>query len=190
LRHALPDIDQRQQQRQRQQHAPEHAHKIHPVVADVPAACTGQPAHKTGSRCQASSGACKHQPGDHDHLRGIAQAVLARIRLPVGVGDEGCGGVERQVRRLRGVLQRVQRQAALQPQQQVAQQHQQAVAEHQHRAVALPAHALLRIHADGGVGPALQPAVVRTGKAACQPPPHGDGEQHQHRHEGGIFDPD
>ena len=54
-----------------------------------------------------------------EHLREVRHRAFAAVVLPVGVGDEADRRVERQVRRHRRLLGRIERQHALQAQQRI-----------------------------------------------------------------------
>ena len=91
-----------------------------------------------------------------DHLREIGHGGFAAVALPVGVGGEAHGGVERQVRAQRAEALRIERQQMLQPQDRVGEQaaHQ---AEQQHgEGVLLPVLLLVRLHAHQPIGEPLQ----------------------------------
>ncbi|MNT04973.1 hypothetical protein D3C72_1395750 [compost metagenome] len=189
LRNALPYIDQRQYKGERQEHAPEHAHIVHPVVADVLAAGACEAPHEAGACSHTRGRPRKHQKGDGRHLRGIGKAALPPVSLPVGVGDERSSGIECQIRRLGRELQRIERQPALQPQHQIAQQHHGRIRQQQGRAITLPANGLAGVHTQRAVTEPLQPGVVVAGKAARQPLAHGNDQHRQNREYCGKFHP-
>ena len=85
--------------------------------------------------------------GQPEHLRQVAHRRLAAVALPVGVGGEADGRVERRVGRDGAEPLRVERQHALEALQEV--DHEQAgEIEQQHRdGVGLPGHPLLGIDA-------------------------------------------
>jgi hypothetical protein len=57
-----------------------------------------------------------------EHLGQIRQRALTTIVLPVGVGDETRGGIERQILGNGGLLRRIERKQRLKPQQRVQDQ--------------------------------------------------------------------
>ena len=74
------------------------------------------------------------------HLGEIAHRRLAGVPLPVRVGRERCGGVERGMRRHRAEALRIERQPSLQALQRVQDQHRDAAERQQRRRVLGPAH--------------------------------------------------
>ena len=57
--------------------------------------------------------------GQPEHLRQIAQRAFAAVVLPVGVGEKAGRGVEREIRRHRRHVLRIERQCLLQAQQRI-----------------------------------------------------------------------
>ena len=88
------------------------------------------------------------------HLREIAHGRFAAVRLPVRVGRERDGGVERQSRGDRPEPLRIERQHLLQPLHRV---------QHQHR------HDAEQEQRDGVLGPAHLARLVDAGQAVEQP---------------------
>ncbi len=94
VRHALPDEHQREDKRDRQQYPQRRARQIDPEVADGLGAAAREAAnhrrrHRDSRRRREE--VVRRQP---DHLRQVTQRLLARVRLPVGVGREARGSVE------------------------------------------------------------------------------------------------
>ncbi|MNV55170.1 hypothetical protein D3C71_1473950 [compost metagenome] len=138
LRHALPDQIQRQQQTQRQQAVESGAGHVDPEVAKR---CTGFAADAAAQRNQygqASGGADEVLHGKAGHLAQVAQGRFAAVRLPVGVGHETDGGVERLRPLLTRQVLRVQRQMALEQQDREQQQETRKVEGEQGQGVSLP----------------------------------------------------
>ena len=91
------DEEQGDQQRDRQQHIQRDAEQIGPCVADGVAGAAGKGADQRKGHGDAGGGGDEvlhRQPG---HLAEIAEGAFAAVGLPVGVGDEADGGVERQI---------------------------------------------------------------------------------------------
>ena len=98
LRHALPDVEQRQHDAGGQQQVERAADQVGPEIADALGIGAREATHQRHREGDAGGGAREvlhRQPG---HLRQIAQGLLAAVGLPVGVGDEADRGVERRGR--------------------------------------------------------------------------------------------
>ena len=119
LRHALPDQEQRVDNADRHQDVERATGDIDPEVADRlhrsarKAADQRDREHDAGRRRQE---VLVRQP---EHLRQIGERAFAAVVLPVGVGDEAHGRVERQVRRHRGLLGRIEWQPILEAHQEI-----------------------------------------------------------------------
>jgi hypothetical protein len=88
----------------------------------------------SASQEQGDSGRRRHEilRGQRHHLAEITHGALAAIVLPVGVGGEADGGVERQIGGDRRLLGWIERQQMLEPQQRIHSQESGRV-EQQHR---------------------------------------------------------
>ena len=102
LQHSLRDEEERVEERDGQEHVDRGAHQVDPKVADRLAAKRprfARQASRDGKGHGDSRGGggevVPRQPG---HLREVADGGLRHIRLPVGVGREARGGVERERR--------------------------------------------------------------------------------------------
>ena len=104
--------------------------------------------------------------GEPGHLGEMAHRRLAAVVLPVGVGDEGDGGVEGELRRHRGHASRVERQPALQPLERVEDEDAREVEGEQRQRIAEPALLLAGIDAGEAVERALDRADARE---RCRP---------------------
>lgn len=89
---------QRGQHRQRKEQADDAAGQIDPEVAQGAARLGCEPADQSDDDAQAHRGGDEVLHGQACHLCRVAQGAFPGVRLPVGVGDEGGGGVERQRR--------------------------------------------------------------------------------------------
>ena len=132
IRHALPDEKQREDKRERKQHPQRRAREIDPEIADRLGAAPRETAnhrrrHRDSRRRRKK--VVRRQP---DHLRQVAQRLLARICLPVGVGRKARRRIERQSRRHSSQPLRIQRQVILKPLQRVQKDHRDK-AEREHR---------------------------------------------------------
>ena len=113
LRHALPDQEQRVDDADRQQDVERAAGDIDPEVADRlhrrarEAADQRDREHDAGRRRQ------EVLVRQAEHLREVGHRAFAAVVLPVGVGDEADRRVEREVRRHRRLLGRIERQPVL-----------------------------------------------------------------------------
>ncbi|MCY1403166.1 hypothetical protein D9M71_183330 [compost metagenome] len=186
LRHALPHQEQGQQQAQGQQAVEGGAGHVHPEIAQGAGRTPRNSSAQGNQHGKAGGSADEVLHGQASHLTQIADRRLTAVRLPVGIGDETHGGVER-LRPLHArQLRRVKRQMALQ------QQH----AEHQHetcevecqqgQGVFLPA--LLLLHIDPGQAVAAllhrakhgrEPGALAFHYLVVEPPQPRRGQQHQ-----------
>ena len=123
LRNALPYQDQRKHDRERKQNPERGAREIEPEVADR----LGRAAREAPDDCdchrdsrRSRNEVVERQPC---HLGQVAHRAFAAVGLPVGIGGETGGGVERQHRRDARQALRIQRQVPLQPLQRVERQH-------------------------------------------------------------------
>ncbi len=150
LHHAGRHQGERAEERDRQQDAHHSAHHVGPEVAQFPGARPGEAADEGDGDGIPHGGrdeVLHCQPGQ---LHQMAHGGLARVGLPVGVGDEGGGGVERLVR-VECAESQGQRQPVLEPLQGVEEEHS-GGREGQHRAdVGGCAHPGVRIGADAAV---------------------------------------
>ena len=97
-------------------------------------------------------------PGEPGHLREVAHRALAAVVLPVGVGREAGGGVERQRRFHRSEVLRVPGKERLQPLDAVGHGHRDQAEEEHGGRVLPPGLLLLRVHPRDPVEEALHGA--------------------------------
>ncbi|MCY1354583.1 hypothetical protein D9M69_409660 [compost metagenome] len=187
LRNALPDEEQRQQQAQRQQAVEGAAGQVDPEVAQAVGAAAADAAGEGHQHAEADGGADEVLHAEADHLAEIAQGGFAAIGLPVGVGDEAHGGVERQAPFQPRQLLRVQRQHALQHEDGEEQHEAREVEGQQSRAVGFPALFALGIDAGEAVAETLHRRENRREEGALplhyavvEAPEEGCRRQHQH----------
>ena len=161
LRHALPDQVQRQQQAQRQQAVEGGAGHVDPEVAQGLGGLAADAATQRNQYREAGGGADEVLHGEADHLAQVAQRCFAAVGLPVGVGHETDGGVERQRPLLARQVLRVQRQVVLEQQDREQQQETREVEGEQGQGVLLPALFGLRIDAGQTITTAFDRAEDR-----------------------------
>jgi len=136
------------------------ADHIHPEIAEGRHGMAGEAAHERGGEGDAGGGGAEVVDDERDHLREIGHGGFAGVTLPVGVGGEADGGVERQVGRERGkvlgVQQRLEGQLVLQPQNRIG-EHAAHRAEQQHGdGVLQPVLLAVRRHAHEAAGDFFQ----------------------------------
>jgi hypothetical protein len=135
--------------------------------------------------------------GEAEHLGQIAHRRLAAVVLPVGVGDEADGGVEREVRRHGAETARVQREKILQPLDRVERE-ESGDRKHDHRdRIGIPILLPLRIDPGQAVEAALDRPEHRSEKVSFAGIKAGDQSaerngacHHQREHEGDLRPPD
>ena len=151
----------------RQQQIIGDARQIHPEIADGLRRVPRDAAHERGGDGDADGGGKKVVDGQRHHLREIGHRGFAAVALPVGVGGEADGGVEREMLRQRAEFLRIQRQILLQAQNRVGEKAARQ-AEDQHReGVLLPALFLRRVHAQHAIGQSFQRAQHRVEPGAA-----------------------
>jgi hypothetical protein len=91
----LRDQDQGEHQRQRQQDIERGAGEVDPEVADRIRFLAREASNQGQQHGDAGSGRHEILHGERRHLRQVAHRALATVALPVGVGGEAGGGVER-----------------------------------------------------------------------------------------------
>ena len=190
LWHALPHINEGDDGAERQQHAPQHPHEVHPVIADILRAGACQTTNEAARGRHTGGCPAKHQKGDDYHLRCVGETRFTAIRLPVGVGDERDGGIECLIGSLRRVAQFVQGQNALQAQQDIPEQHHGRIGKQQGQAVTCPVHGFFGIDAQHAVTQPLHDGMVFVGKRVCQPAPHEDRQRGHQQQGNGVFKKD
>ncbi|MNU98582.1 hypothetical protein D3C71_886930 [compost metagenome] len=161
LRHALPHQVQRQQQAQRQQAVEGGAGHVDPEVAERRGGFAADATAQRDQNRQAGGGADEVLHGEADHLAQVAQRCFAAVGLPVGVGHETDGGVERQRPLLTRQILRVERQVILEQQDREQQQEAREVEREQGQRVFLPALFGLRIDAGQTITATLDRAENR-----------------------------
>ncbi len=122
LRDPLPDQEQRVRHADRQQDVEGAARDIDPEIADRAHRVPREAADQRDREDDAGCGRQIVLMRQAQHLHEIRHRAFAAVGLPVGVGDEADGGVERQVRRDRGLFRRIERQQSLKAHQHVEQQ--------------------------------------------------------------------
>ena len=156
LNHALRHEEDREYEADGQQQVVGDAHEVHPEVAERLRRMPREGAHERRRDADADGAGGEVVDGQRDHLREIRHRGFARVALPVGVGGEADGGVEREVRTERAKSLWIEREEVLQPQDGVGEQaaHQ---AEEQHgERVLLPVVLAVRLHAHEPVGKPFQ----------------------------------
>ena len=156
LNHAL----RHQKQREHQAHGDEQvvgdADEVGPKTAEGPGILARDAAHEGGGDADAGGSGGEIVDGQPDHLGEIRQGRFTAVALPVGVGREARGGVERERRREPGEILRVERQEVLEAQHEIGEeQADHAEREHGER-VAEPALLLFRIDAAEPIGEPLE----------------------------------
>ena len=155
LRHALADEHDPEDHCERQQDVDERPVEVAPEVPDAAGRASCESSDHRGQHRHADGRRDEVLHGQPRHLRQVGHRVLAAVELPVGVGDEARGGVQRDGRRDARQVVRVQRQMPLRAQEQV-QEHREDDGEDERRAcVLLPVLLMLRIGADEAKEPAL-----------------------------------
>jgi hypothetical protein len=138
LHQALAGQRDRQHEGERHEDACRRPHQVDPEVPDRVGFAARQAAHQ------------RHDDGDSDrrreevlqrqtaHLHQVAGAGLARVVLPVGVGDEADRRVEGERRRGARGMARVEWERALQAQKQVERRHRDAAEDEKRASIGLP----------------------------------------------------
>ena len=119
LRHALPDEDQADDDRERQQDVERAAGQIDPEIADGLRRPADEAADEGDGDGDAGRGRDEVMDREPGHLDEIAERRLAAVVLPVGVGREADGRVQRQVLLHAGHALGIEGQEVLQPQHRV-----------------------------------------------------------------------
>ena len=99
LRHPSSAKEKGEHQRQRQQHVNRGAGRVNPEIADGGRLLAGKTANERHRHGDARRSGAEILDRQRCHLDQIAERLLAAVCLPVGVGYEAHGGIERQVRR-------------------------------------------------------------------------------------------
>ena len=155
LDHALRDEDQREHQRQRQEDVERGAHEVDPEVAEVLDLTLAEAADERDERGHARGRGHEVLHREPDHLGQVAHRGFAAVPLPVRVGGEAHGRVERRVGAHGAHALRVERQHPLEALQQVDDQQADEVEEQHRDRVRPPRHPLLGIDAREPVADAL-----------------------------------
>ncbi len=182
---AARDEHQRADDRDGDQDADGAAHQVGPEVAEVPGAGAGEAPYERDGDGDADGRGDEVLHREAERLDGVAHGLLARVRLPVGVGDEGRRRVERLVRADRVEPEReALGQDALGPLEQVEEE-QADGGEGEHAAqIRGPAHFGRRVRADAAVDPLLYAQVlggaVHGGHVVAERTV-GQGQRHEQR---------
>ena len=155
---ALRDEDEREHERERQQDVERRPREIDPEVADRLGGAPREPADEGGQRRHPGGGRDEVLHGEPQHLGQVAHGRLAAVALPVRVGAEADGGVERRIGRHGTESLRVQGQDALEPLERVDDQDAHEVEQEHGDRIGLPA--LLGVGPDAGdpVDQSLEPS--------------------------------
>lgn len=156
------DQDDRADHRDRDQDADGPAHQVGPEVAEFTRARPGEAAYECHRHGHADRGGQEVLHREAAGLHDVAHGLFAVVRLPVGVGDEGRGGVERLVRVDRGEAQRTG-QRPLHPLHQVQEENAHRGEGEDSAQIGGPAHPGGRVGADGLVYPLLRAVVLLGG---------------------------
>ena len=122
LNGALGDQQQRPHYRERQQDVDRAAGEIHPEAAQRLRRMAGETAREGDGHADSRRRGPKVMGRQRDHLADVTHGCFGHVRLPVGVGAETHGRVERQVRAHVRQALRVQWQPLLDAQQHIAKQ--------------------------------------------------------------------
>ena len=122
LNHALGDQQQRAHHRERQQDIDGARVKSTQKLPMVLAEWRAKPRTNAMATPMPAAADAEVMDRQRDHLAEIAHGGFRNVALPVGIGAETDGGIERQVGSHIGQALRIQRQPLLQAQQQVAEQ--------------------------------------------------------------------
>ena len=186
LRHTREHQQCTADERDREQQIERNTCQIDIEITDGFQTTTGKGAHDGGRRCNARGGGDKHVHDQAEHLRAVGDLRLRHVSLPVGVGREARGGIEREARRHAGDVLRVPGQVILQPQDRIEQEEMDDAEQQQGDGIILPAHGALRINA----GELVEAVFQRCEKfhAAFENRRHVASQregaaQHQHEHQ-------
>jgi hypothetical protein len=94
LNDALTHEEHRERAAQRQQQVQGNARQVHPEIADSLCGTARKTANQRKRNRNAGGRREKILHGERRHLREVAHRGLARVRLPIGVGDETHRGIE------------------------------------------------------------------------------------------------
>ena len=145
----------------RQQQIQRAARQIDPEITQRLQPARGKGADHGNRGGNAGRGAEEIMDRQPDHLRAVGNLAFRRIGLPIRVGDEADGSIERQARRHGRDRLRVPRQHILQAQNGIEHQEMQRVQKDQRADIRFPAHALLRVDAGNGIYPTFDRAENR-----------------------------
>ena len=186
LRHTLPHQEQREHQAQRQQAVEGGAGHVDPEVAQGLGGFATDPTAQRDQDGETGGRTDEVLYGEASHLAEVAQGRFTTVVLPVGVGHETDGGVERQGPFLTRQFLRVQRQIVLE-QQDREQQHETGQVERQQRQrIFLPALFLICIDTREAITNALdrtehrrEPGSLPFHYLVVEPPQGRCRNQHQ-----------
>ena len=169
LRDAERDQHQRIDDADRQQDVERDPGQIGPEIADAVRLAPREAADQREGDGDAGRRRQEIVHRQRRHLGEVRHGRFARIALPVGVGDEADGGVERDRRRHAGKALRIERQIELQPLDRIGEQDA-GRAEQQHvDAVGAPALLLVRIDPADAVEAALDRSEERRDISGTRP---------------------
>jgi len=179
--------DHRGHDRHRQQQPTEAAREVDPEVADRALPAPREAAHERDGDRDADGGGDEVLHGEAGELHEVAHGRLGRVRLPVGVGDEGCRGVERQALR-HGREPERSGQEGLQALQRVDEEHAHE-REGEHAAgVGLPGLFAARVDADETVDDPLCGGILLAREDAEHEVADGAVQQSEQQDEGGDLE--
>ena len=179
LHHSLRNQSQRVDDAHRQQHPQRGARHVHPEVADGFLFPPRDAANEGDGQRDADRRRREVVIGESGHLGEIAHRGLTRVVLPVGVGGEGRGGIEGQIRSDCGELLRIPRQPLLNPLDQIQQQHGDAAEQQHGDGILRPAHLVVLVDAGQAIQQALDRPSNRIEKCAfaVENPRHEDAQR-------------
>ena len=169
--------------RDRQQNAGDGPRQVNVEVAEVGAAA--QAADERHAAGKARRRRREHREHDGEHLAEVGQRAFTAVVLPVGVGDEAHGGVERQPRIDRSHAIRIERQKWLQLEDDKQHDEHHRVGDQHCLHVRGPALLLARVHAAQPVNSVIDRVQDRVepglpiGKDRGHIPPRGTHEEVQ-----------
>jgi len=168
------DVGQRDHDRERKEDVEADAGQVGPEVAEPLGTVGREGARHNGSDGHAGGGGQEVMRGQSRHLREGRDRRLRHIGLPVGIGNEADGGVERQVRAQPREALRIEWQPVLEPEDQVEDHEAGDRESEQAKRIADPALAAIRPHAAGGVDHPLERPQHQVEEGALSLPDLGD----------------
>ena len=156
MNHALRHEEDREDHADGEQQVIVDAHQVHPEVADGFDRVPRNAANQRRGDGDAGGGGNEVVKGQPDHLREIGHHGFAHITLPVGVGREAHGRVEREIRSQRSEPLGIQRQQVLEPENGVGEQAAHQTKKQHGERVLFPIMFLVGIHSHHAIRQPLQ----------------------------------